>query len=244
MQLRTNFLSRFLGVFLLDSNGTTPSGNSDACSSSRLTSDSDPPCTDSKGNYQVMEIPDSDEESDLEVTATTVSEVNSAPSSGKSSGEPYMTTRNRSLSDLSDASPCPGDKPFDSSEVWSEKDNDDVSNSPTGSMPSFDASLGNWKNTLSDPRSSIWKGRVGAKLAVVLLSTRKSKGKLDSASTLRALSASKQNVIAGKNFGSQEQLSISRIGTGARPRLHGGRFAIFLSGVCLRVPSSLPAFDQ
>jgi hypothetical protein len=185
MQLRTNFLSRFLGVFLPDPNGTTPSGNSDACSSSQLASHSDPPCTDSKGNYQVMEIPDSDEESDLEVIATTLNEVNSTPSSGESSGEPYMSTRNRSLSDLSDASPCPGGKPFDSSKVWSDKDNDDVPNSPIGSMPSFGASLGDWKNTLSDPRSSLWKDRGGAKMAVVLLSTRKSKGKLDSASTLR-----------------------------------------------------------
>jgi hypothetical protein len=189
-----------------------------------------------------MEIPDSDEESDLEATATTPDGTNSTILSGGSPVEPYSSTRNRSLSDFSDASPGPGESHFDSSEVWFDEDTDDVRSSLTASMPSFGASLRLWKDVLSDPRSSIWKGRGGAKMAVVLWPKRKNKCKLDNASTLRALSASKQNVIAGKKDRSQEKVSTSRNRTGTRPRHHGGRFAIFRYRVCLCIPRSSPAF--
>jgi hypothetical protein len=190
-----------------------------------------------------MEIPDSDEESDLEATATTTPDgTNSTILSGGSPVEPYSLTRNRSLSDFPDALPGPGENHFDSSEVWFDEDTDDVRSSLTASMPSFGASLRLWKDVLSNPRSSLWKGRGGAKMAVVLWPKRKNKGKLNNASTLRAVSASKQNVIAGNKDRSKGNVPTSRNRTGPRPRHHGGRFAILHYRLCLCLPRSSPAF--
>jgi hypothetical protein len=95
-------------------------------------------------------------------------------------------------------------------------------------MSSYGASLGALKDVLSDPKSSIWKGRGGRVTVVVLPKCSKDKESLDKGSTLRTLSASKENIIAGTKNQASKKTSMSRGCEDCGTWHDGGRLANFI----------------
>jgi hypothetical protein len=229
MPLWTPVVSRVRAAIRPEPNSPPPARISHVPFSTGSGTDSRSPRMGHMGSDDVVEIPDSEEESDWEALATT---PEGASSTRTARGIPVgssQSPRNRSLCDLSDVSEGPSDTRFDSMDIWSDQDDDDVPRPPSASVDSVSTSLERWKEILSNPRSSVWEGRNGAKVAVVL--SKRNKGTPDKASTLRALSASRQNVIAGTDREDKfrDEVFTSRNGKGIHPWHYGGELEIFRS---------------
>jgi hypothetical protein len=220
----TPIVSRFLATIRPE-----PSNLSPARISHGSASDSESQSINSTRSDEVIEILDSDEESDWEAIATDPEDANSTRVLREISIELSQSVCNSSLSDFSDASDSLSVISLDSLAVLSDQANDDYSSPPLSSMSNLGASLGTCKDTLSEPKASIW-GRDGARLAMVIFPKKKNKDAVDNASTLRALSASRQNAIAGtsKKDHGKGMVSTSRKEKGFCPRLYGGRFKSFV----------------
>lgn len=95
-------------------------------------------------------------------------------------------------------------------------------------MPGYGASLGVLKDVFPDPESSIWQGRGGVKVAVVLLTSSKNKERLDKGWIPRDLSASEENFIAGKKSQASRRLSTSKGWRDCDLWHDGGRFVVFI----------------
>jgi hypothetical protein len=227
MRLGVDPSSRFFAAHHPQTSATPPTNVEDR-SSSGSTTDSGASCTNISVRSQVVELADSDEESSWDATTTLRDVATSTRLIGDCTKEVYPPTRNVSLSDVSNAS----DSLSVASEcvqIWSDEDDDGSREPPSASMPAYGASLAVGKDALSDPRSSIWKGRAGAKVAVVLQMSSKNKERVDKGSTLHALSISEENAIAGRKAQASKGVSTSKDRTESRPWHGGGGFAISCS---------------
>ena len=175
-----------------------------------------------------MELADSDEESNWDATDTLRDVATSTRLTGDCTKEVYPLTRNVSLSDVSNTSDSLS-VASECMQIWSDEDDNGSQEPPSASAPAYGASLAVWKDALSDPRSSIWKGRAGAKVAVVLQKSSKNKERVDKGSTLHALSISEENTIAGRKAQASKGVSTSRDRTESRLWHGGGGFAISCS---------------
>ncbi|PMD57109.1 uncharacterized protein K444DRAFT_665543 [Hyaloscypha bicolor E] len=222
MHLGIDLSSRFFAAQHPQASATPPTTIEDR-SSSGSTTDPGASCTDTSVRNQVMELADSDEESSWDETATLPDVATSIRMIGNCTKEVYPLTRNVSLFDVSNAS----DNPSVASEcvqIWSDEDDNGSQEPPSASMPAYGASLAVWKDVLSDPRSSIWKGRAGAKVAVVLQKSNTNKERVDKGPTLHVLSVSEENAIAGRKDQPSKGVSTSRDRTESRLWHGGGGF--------------------
>jgi hypothetical protein len=96
-------------------------------------------------------------------------------------------------------------------QIWSDEDDNAGPEPRPALVPSCGASLGVWKDVLSDPTSFLWKGRGNVNVAVVLFQqSSKVKERLDKGSSLHALSASEENIMVGKKDHASKRISTSR----------------------------------
>jgi hypothetical protein len=105
-----------------------------------------------------VEIVDSMGESDWEGTANSPEEANSTRSNEDTLEEMYLRTRSVFLFDSmhnSDNLPVAASGRL---QIWSDVEDDGGPQPPPAPTPSYGNSLGLWKEVLSDPRSSIWRG--------------------------------------------------------------------------------------
>ncbi|KAE9378130.1 hypothetical protein N431DRAFT_452261 [Stipitochalara longipes BDJ] len=234
MHLSIPLISRFFAARRQDAGNTLPAAFEDINTKPDATGVSGVPCNDSPKGNDVVEIPDSEEESDWDPTdweAIDGPSNTSIPAqlSGGSPVDMYPLTCNVSLSTLYDHSDNRVLAVSDSLNILPNEDSNANPGQLLTSTTTYGTSIGAWKNILSDPRSSIWEGRKGARLAVVVLQeSNKAKEMLDKEFVLRELSSSEQNVVAERKGRASSRDSMSNGRRKDASCYHGGGFAFLV----------------
>jgi hypothetical protein len=174
MHLRIPLISRFFAAQRQDAGNTPPTVVEHVHDRAGSIDDSGASSNDAPDGDLELEIPDHEEDSDCDPidweAISTASNASPSPqliisSSIEISRSPCNVPASKS-SDTSNSRPV---VPYGSLKVWSDEDDDESPAPIPTSRSSYGASISAWKHVLSDPRSSIWKGRNGARLAVVVL---------------------------------------------------------------------------